>query len=206
MLPVDRSGPIIDFACGAGEILEQFAKFAGVVAGLDFSSSMLSEARLRLADTPVKLIQRDGFSYCREAEEPVWTTCQGMNQYLSPVELLLWIDTFASNPSAKALYMFDCIDPLRRKSLTRESIYADTGHMNSRSIRRVAWRIKTTARNIHHAGWADLGSAAMGYGYTPQFFRRRAAQDDFTVEFGSSLYFEYRFHVALRKNAANSQG
>lgn len=201
MHPDDRDGPIIDFACGSGELLTQFAKCAGVVAGMDFSASMLFEARRRLGDAQVKLIEGDGFNYSREAVEPVWTTCSGMNQYLSPKELLLWIESFIANPHARSLYLFDCVDPIRRRWLSAKSAYREGDHRHVSTKRRAASRIKSTVRNVTHDGWANLGSAEMGYGYTPSFFRKRAAYGDVYMEFVSSRYFEYRFHVALRKRS-----
>ena len=47
--------------------------------------------------------------------------------------------------------------------------------------------------------WAPLPGAGMGFGYLPSFWRRQADAHQLSVEIVSSRYYEYRYHVMLRK-------
>lgn len=201
MGPIDRLGPTIDFACGAGELLAPFAELAGVTVGLDFSSSMLSEARLRLGQSPIELIEGNGLLHAQRADQPVWATCEGMNQYLDPNEIVSWVSSFVANPRARSLYLFDCVDPLLYRVLRPANRYRKQEMPPLRALRWRARMLKMAIRNVGHKDWARLDSSGMGYGYTPGFFRALAEDLSLDYEFAASQQFEYRFHVALRKEA-----
>ena len=201
MAPVDRVS-IADFACGAGELLAHLAPLVQIEVASDYSESMLDEAAARLVGSDIELVQRDGLQYAREATQRVWTTCGGLNQYLEPRSLQEWLRLFAENEYAQALYVFDCVDPHRYRTLRLHSGYVERELSRSARLRLLARRIVTLPAGATRRTWAYLGTPSMGYGYTPAYFRALAAELGLCAEFYSSRLYEYRFHAVLRKTAA----
>lgn len=190
---------VADFACGAGELLEQMLPLVNVEEASDFSESMLARAADRLAGSDVTLICADGLSHAKTALQSVWTTCGGLNQYLDPSQLRDWVEHFVSNANARTLFMFDCVDPYRFRSLKQASKYTEQ-HLSWRlSARRKAWVLRNIVGTASPQHYAYLGSASMGFGYAPQYLRDLARELDLTSQFFSSREYEYRYHVKLSK-------
>lgn len=196
----DRERPVADFACGAGELLSHFIKFVKVEEASDYSESMLDKARQRLAGGTVELIHVDGLTHAQRANSPVWTTCGGINQYLDPTQLRQWMGTFAANAETTGMYLFDCVDPYRYRSLRDQSRFRDPLPTSPRyRLRARAWRVKNYCQNVRRQGWANLGRASMGFGYSPSFIRAVCHDLGLDVEFSSSRFYEYRFHAIISK-------
>jgi hypothetical protein len=207
MLPDDVRGPVVDYACGAGELLAPFSQLASVVEALDSAPGMRGEARRNLANTGVDLVGGDVAAHALGTTHPVWTTCQGLNQYLAPDELESWIQLFASNQSAVSMYLFDSVDPRRFRTLRTENRYETRPTTRWSRTRACAQSIRSGLASSSHRTWADIGGPAMGFGYTPEFFRHVGGSAGLTVRFASSLQFEYRFHVHLLKaRQSNTKG
>ena len=206
--PVEREAGCIDLGCGAGEMLRFFADDVNVKVGLDYSDAMLVAARAALGDRDIELTAADAFAYLPATAIPVWTTTGALNQYLSIEKLKDLMHIFADNPSSRSFFLFDCIDPMRFRAMPlgisyRENhAYAHDNPTIRRKIKQLMLRVQYGTqllfgrfdRDIH---W--LGNASMGYGIRPGFWHRIGKELDLGIEIVSSRYYEYRYHVLVRK-------
>lgn len=110
------SESIVDLGCGAGELLEHLVARINIVKATDYSASMLSAARTKLADeylySTLKFIC-DGVNILPALVEEFWISTGALSQYSSRDQLELIISSFQHNKAAKHLVLFDTIDPVR---------------------------------------------------------------------------------------------
>ena len=198
----DRSRGIVDIGCGAGELLWHFAPKARVECAIDYSESMLSRARVRLAQYGVRLIhETDVCGRMAALEYPVWTACGSVNQYLDPRSQRELLRVFARNHHARALYWFDCVDPVR---YAVRGLGCDYSSERSPSLKAsLAGIVRMTRQAVSsgllaNARW--LGTGAMGWGYLPSFWRQECKGLGLGVDIVSSAMYEYRYHVVIRKD------
>lgn len=209
MTPGERSAGCVDLGCGAGELLFHFTDHANVLAGVDYSQSMLDQAARTLDGKNVALLNADIFEYLPDAGFGVWTTTGAINQYLDPVRLNAFLDMFASNREARAVFLFDCVDPIRYLTLPFGSSYRLAqpprgsglkAHLRPAHRLYRRWLVASRlALGRLAAPSTKLGSANMGYGYLPRFWIDAAALRNLRIDIVSSRFYEYRYHVALRK-------
>jgi cyclopropane fatty-acyl-phospholipid synthase-like methyltransferase len=189
---------LLDFGCGAGELLIYYVPNYEKVVGVDFSSSMLFEAEKKIWEQNYKnvdLILAD--------EETVWDrldfsfdriTAAAIVQYLTPEQ----IDAFIHNASnclneGGKIVFFDIIDP-RLYSL---------------------WKIGWFSQNFKF--WKTLPKAGSGCfrqlsailknrqgdiiadSHSPYLIEKIARNNGFTMEHIKSMYYEYRYHAILSK-------
>jgi len=200
----DRSAGSVDLACGSGELLLQFMDLVKVSMGIDFSQSMLERAARVLAGRDITLRKANVFDYLPESEWPVWMTTGGLNQYLDQGDMNALLDVFAANQAARSLYLFDCIDHLRYLMLRFGSSYLPAPPAKlPRQLILCVYRSGVAAGlalGLFSKACRKIGGASMGYGYLPWFWIQAAAVRGFDIEIVSSLHFEYRYHVVLRKS------
>jgi SAM-dependent methyltransferase len=200
----------IDLGCGAGEMLFYLLDYLNIEVGLDFSESMLAKAKMRLFDQNITFINADLFEYLPNRNHEVWLTCGAINQYLNQRDQEKFLDLFAAHPNSKALYLFDCVDPIRYQVLSLGISY--NANFKSRKASKIfnpyfiyAWikQIKTclqlgikspnsVCQKIGHRG-------KMGYGFLPKFWLSECEKRNLKVEICSSKYYEYRYHVMILK-------
>lgn len=209
MLPDERARPSLDLGCGAGELLEHLQHHVNVVAGLDYSDSMLQAARQRLGESSIRLTNSDLFDYLPTAAEPNWMTTGAVNQYLDWQQTRRFLQLFRDNPSARSLFLFDCVDPVRYavlpfgpSYLPRRPALRPRWRAGLMSLYREARRVATGVELI--LGLFDrrgvlLNRGRMGFGYHPCHWRELIEPLDLECEIVSSLLYEYRFHVIVRK-------
>lgn len=204
LIPVEeRQVGCIDLGCGAGELLYFFSDVVRVDTGLDYSESMLKNAKEKLSGKKIELIHGDIFQYLPKSRHPIWTTTGALNQYLDPEQLNAFLDLFTGNAAARSLYLFDCVDPIRHLLMPYGISY------RTPVPRGPAKQIYHFARRgLIGAGLAlgilgqpsrKLRGAGMGYGYLPKFWLAAAARRGLECEIVGSRAYEYRFHVAMRK-------
>jgi SAM-dependent methyltransferase len=206
----ERQWPCVDLGCGAGELLQHLARRINVVAAIDYSEAMLTEAKRRLLGSTIRFHESGAFDYLPEAQEKVWMTTGAVNQYLEKTAMDAFLAMFGQHGVARTLMLFDCVDPLRYALLTFGIAYLPTkageGPIWRRLLRplrmwqrrfAVAWQILAGSRN--RAG-IRLGKASMGYGYPPSYWREAAALLGLEITIASSEVYEYRYHVLLRKS------
>lgn len=200
----------VDLGCGAGELLRHLAGKINVVAAVDYSETMLAEARRRLPGSSIRFHKAGVFDYLPKSHEKIWMTTGAVNQYLDKPAMDAFLDIFIKHNVVRTLMLFDCVDPVRYALLPYGIAYQTNMASGGPAWRRVlryfrrlqrrlvlAWEILTEDRN--QAG-ISLGKASMGYGYPPSYWRTRAARLGLEITFASSEAYEYRFHVFLRKS------
>lgn len=189
---------LLDFGCGAGELLIYYVPDYERVVGVDISSSILLEAEKKIWEQNYKnvdLILAD--------EETVWDrlnvsfdriTATAVVQYLTPEQ----IDAFIHNASdylneGGKIVFFDIIDP---------RIYS-------------LWKIGWFSQNFKF--WQALPKAGIGCfrqlsavlknqpgdiigdAHSPYLIEKIARNNGFTMQYIKSMYYEYRYHAILSR-------
>ena len=209
MTPEERSMTFLDLGCGAGELLEYLQHRVNVVVGLDYSDSMLDVGRQRLTGSSIKLFNTDVFDYIQTAPEAIWMTTGAINQFLDKQEMTRFLRLFKANQLANSLFLYDCVDPVRYAFLPFGLSYLHQPPSKRSYLRALLWPAFWRARRALAClklalGFFDkfgvrLGQASMGYGATPSQWRAILEPLNLNVEIVSSMAYEYRFHVIVRK-------
>lgn len=211
MTAVERAAGSVDLGCGAGEMLVPLLKEVTFHAAIDYSESMLASAREALDGSKIALLCADVFEYLPESSHPVWMTTGALNQYLPADELKRLVEIFATNETARALFLFDCIDPIRYRILPLGIGYRDIDGRWTASptirmrVGRLAYRLRICAALVSGQlldGVQKLDSTAMGYAVMPSFWGKLCREIGLSIEMVSSRYYEYRYHVIIRKGSA----
>ena len=207
MTSEERSSPCLDLGCGAGELLEYLQRHVNVTTGLDYSESMLEVARQRLNGSGITLTNADLFQYLKFSTEQTWMTTGAINQYLDSKSLQRFLELFRNNEKARSLYLFDCVDPIRYFIWPFGLSYLPE-QKKQKSLRtyfRFAYRYARRAYVCMKLAVGLLDSSevklgiGMGYAYSPNQWRSILKSFDLDCEIVSSMFYEYRFHVIIRK-------
>lgn len=198
----ERGAGALDLGCGAGELLVFLRDHVRVTLAQDFSAAMRATASRRLGAQGPEITAQDWPALLPERDEPVWMTTGALNQYLPEDELARFLDLFARHPRARALFLYDCVDPLRFYLLRAGIRYVDEPAGPRARLRAAAYRLWLAAllvAAVPGGPMRRLGRRHMGWGQEPAFWRRAARARGLSVEIVSSRAYEYRYHVALRK-------
>jgi cyclopropane-fatty-acyl-phospholipid synthase len=190
---------LLDFGCGAGELLVYYAQEYERTVGVDFSASMLDEASKRLREKNCKnttLILAD--------DKTVWDkldssfdiiTAAGVFQYLTYQE----IDEFIFNASKYLtkegrIVLFDMLDP-RLYPLWKIGLFSDeTGFW--KILRKVGFEFK----NIVSASLKKHPRDILGYSHNPNTIKKIANKNGFEMTCVQSMYYEYKYHAIIFRN------
>lgn len=192
----------IDIGCGAGELLE-YLLIGGenITEAIDYSESMLQEAKKRLSDTEIKFSSSNIITYLENCTCDTWIACQSINQYLDEKQLCDILDVFSKNSHAKSIYLFDTICPSRYTLWHRSRIIDYSGNEFRLSYFRKIYGFSLgLIESIflpHRFYTTNIG--IMGFAFSPCFFKKQASIRNLNTEFLSSLYYEYRYHVIIKK-------
>lgn len=187
---------LLDFGCGAGELLVYYAKEYERLVGVDFSASMLEEAGKRALERKC-----DNITLILANDKTVWgkldssfdrITAAGVFQYLTYQE----IDDFIFNASKYLnedgkIVLFDMLDPRlyplwkmglfsRKEGLW--NIFLKTGYEVCETISAV---LKNRPKDI------------LGYSHYPLKIEKIANKHGFSMEYVQSMYYEYKYHAIL---------
>jgi SAM-dependent methyltransferase len=202
----DAQDGILDLGCGAGELLIHLSRLAKIDIGVDYSLAMIKAAQQRLDGQFFGLLlQVDIFSYLPSAKQTVWTTTGAINQYLDADQMSRVLDMFVDNDKVRSFYLFDCIDPLRYDLVSHSISYRQKHILPLKLIPAFKKYIKQLIVacglifNRYSKDVIYLGKPSMGYGQRPAFWLRNGVVRDLNVEIISSRYYEYRYHVVIRK-------
>ena len=210
MTPEEKAAGCADLGCGAGELLYYFSDHAKVDVGLDYSRSMLDAARSRLDQKSIPLSDADVFTYLPECTSPTWMTTGALNQYLPAPRLADLVQLFSVNAAARSFFLFDCVDPVRYAMLPCGIGYQPMNVSARRPLSRLLRRSLRSLVNLLRVAqivllprrqreWARLPGEGLGYGYLPATWQALAGTHQLRLEMVSSRYYEYRYHVILRK-------
>lgn len=189
---------LLDFGCGAGELLIHYIPNYEKVVGADFSRSMLFEAEKKVLEQKygnVDLILAD--------DRTIWDklnlkfdriTATEVVQYFTPEQLEDFIRNSSGylNKGGK-IVLFDIIDP-KLYCLWKIGWF-------SQNI--ISWKIFVRAyvgcvRRIL-ALLKKQPSDIIGYSHSPYLIKKIAHRNGFQMEYVNSMYYEYRYHAILSK-------
>ncbi|MGE3362322.1 MAG: trans-aconitate 2-methyltransferase [Rhizobiaceae bacterium] len=209
----ERAAGAVDLGCGAGELLYFLSDEIDVRQGIDYSASMLEQAGSRLDGKGIQLQEADFRVFLPGCSQAVWLTTGALNQYLDASDTGSLLELFQANQHARSFFLFDCIDPIKFLLMPYGIRYqiplgasAERG-LNDRfrsayhAFRRVGIGAQL-AGGFLSRDFATLRGKGMGYGQLPRFWLMAAKRLDLSAEIVSSRYYEYRYHVLLRKRSA----
>lgn len=189
---------LLDFGCGAGELLIYYVPKYEKVVGVDFSRSMLFEAEKKILEQKcgsVDLILAD--------DETIWNelnlkfdriTATAVVQYFTPEQL----ENFIRNASGYLnkggeIVFFDIIDPklyyLWKIGWFSQDIISWNIFVRAYTgcVRRILAFLKNQPVDI------------IGNKHSPQMIKKISLRNGFQMEYVNSMYYEYRYHVILSK-------
>ncbi|AKB19081.1 MULTISPECIES: class I SAM-dependent methyltransferase [unclassified Methanosarcina] len=187
---------LLDFGCGAGELLVYYAPEYERLVGADFSESMLDEANKRIRERKyehVDLILAD--------DKTVWEkldtsfdriTAAGVIQYLTDEE----VDNFISNASEHLnkggkIVLFDLLDP-RLYPLWKIGFFS-----RNFGCWKILYKIGFEALNIISASLKNRPKDILGYTHKPDTIENIASKHEFKMEYVQSMYYEYKYHAII---------
>ena len=196
---------VVDFGCGACELLTEISRITDhQYTAIDFSKSLLGEASKAVNADRVTLVHSSARSYAMSAKEEVWMSCGAVNQYSDRRELEDFIQVFWDNDHSRALYFFDCIDPVKYRFFSSRIIGSFSPYKKSNGLRpflvKIGQRLMACLYVISGRYARQVESlGAMGYGVRPEFWYDVTKGLKVQIEIVSSAVFEYRYHVRLEK-------
>ena len=202
-----------DLGCGYGELLSQYLAIGiNVSEAIDLSPNALKAAILKCNSSSVAFSTSPWNEHLQLTTNDAVMTTGALNQYLPPVEIDKLLKLFFLHKSLRAMFLFDCVNPLLYVSTSRQSRYDYSSANDKKMLRRLRSHVSffrglygfaTVAYcvNVLDRGFYKLGSIGMGYGYTPAFWRRAAKAYPFSINFYSSCLYEYRYHVVISRDA-----
>jgi cyclopropane-fatty-acyl-phospholipid synthase len=193
---LDGGKTLLDFGCGAGELLVYYAPEYEKTIGVDFSPSMLEEASKRIRERNCKnttLILAD--------DKTVWNkldssfdriTSAGVFQYLTYQE----IDDFILNASnylnkGGKIILFDMLDP-RLYPLWKIGLFSQ-----DKSVRKFLCKAVYGVRNTISASLKNRPRDILGYSHNPNKIKKIANKNGFEMICVQSMYYEYKYHAII---------
>ncbi len=199
----DKRKDCIDLGCGAGEILQFITNDLNIKIALDFSQKMIGIAEQLNYHNRPEFICADIFNYLPSCDLPVWTTSGAINQFLDLSRISEVIRLFAENSNTDSFYLFDCIDPLRYSTLTLGSSFKKDNSKKKLSIRgyfsslfqflKVSYKVNFISPTYKYS------MLHFGFGHAPRLWHMLGEQFNLQIDIVSSGFFEYRYHVIIRK-------
>ena len=207
----EKTYPALDIGCGAGELLSQLIIKLDIRSACDISSSMLDEAKKKIRNSNLRFHRVTALeTFLNSSHEALWMTTGAINQYLDAKDLKKALNIFSENKNAKIFTLFDCVDPFKYMLLMDKISY-----LPARKIRRSSasailrflpkfvlsnWRLLYNYFKINcSGGCVYLGRASMGYGYKTYIWHQWCGELGLSCEIVSSRYYEYRYHVIIKK-------
>jgi cyclopropane-fatty-acyl-phospholipid synthase len=194
---------LVDFGCGAGELLSKLsAQLTCRIVAIDYSQALLDIARRAIAPGRVELELSSALDYAPRSREAVWMSCGAVNQYSDEAQMTAFMQCFANNSVARELLFFDCIDPARYvlfASGLSGSYLRDRSSTSRLAVLRTYRKLKALVDMLAGARSQCWSLGEMGFGYDTRYWHALERRCGFRIEIVSSLYFEYRYHVLIKK-------
>lgn len=193
---LDGGKKLLDFGCGAGELLVYYATEYEKTIGVDFSPSMLDEASKRIRERNCEnttLILAD--------DKTVWDkldssfdriTAAGVFQYLTYQE----IDEFIFNASnylnnGGKIVLFDMLDP-RLYPLWKIGLFSQ-----DKTCWKFICEVVYGVKNTISASLKNHPRDILGYSHNPKTIKKIANKNGFEIICVQSMYYEYRYHAII---------
>ncbi|AKB80301.1 hypothetical protein MSHOH_3818 [Methanosarcina horonobensis HB-1 = JCM 15518] len=195
---LDGGKTLLDFGCGAGELLIYYAPGYEKLVGVDFSASMLDEASKRVRERKcgnVSLIQADDKTVWDKLESSFdRITAAGVLQYLTLKE----IDSFVFNASnylnnGGKIVLFDILDP-RLYPLWKIGLFSEDADI-WKILRKIGFELKV----ILSASLNNRPKDILGFAHNPGTIKKVANKYGFETIFVQSMYYEYKYHAIISR-------
>ncbi|MCC4769150.1 methyltransferase domain-containing protein [Methanosarcina sp. DH2] len=193
---LDGGKTLLDFGCGAGELLVYYAPEYEKLVGVDFSASMLDEASKKIRERNhgnIDLILADDKTVWEKLDSSFdRITAAGVIQYLTDEE----IDKFIANASRHLnkggkIVFFDVLDP-RLYPLWKIGLFSrDAGCW--KIFRKIGFEVLTIISAILKNRPKDI----LGYTHKPCTIESIANKHGFDMEYVQSMYYEYKYHAII---------
>ncbi len=198
LLHLDGGTSLLDFGCGAGELLIYYAPRYEMVVGVDFSSSMLDEARRKVAEN-----KYDNVCLIKADDKTVWNEVSSLFDRITTTEVLQYltfeqIDSFIETASKYLnndgkIVFFDIIEP-RSYILWKIGFFSKRIHY---------WKVLPTifveSFDYISASLNNSPKDIIGYSHNPYKIEKIANKYGFEMEYIRSIYYEYRYHAILSR-------
>jgi hypothetical protein len=113
-----------------------------------------------------------------------------------------FLRNYLDNKKAKEIYFFDCIDPTRywlcAFGVIDSYIYKKNNKINPIRLISLIRALLYIIRKVLFDKKC-VGVGVMGYGYNPEYWLSLSDKIGCKIEIVSSLVFEYRYHVIIKK-------
>jgi cyclopropane fatty-acyl-phospholipid synthase-like methyltransferase len=193
---LDGGKTLLDFGCGAGELLVYYASEYEQATGVDFSPSMLDEASRKIKERKcenITLILADHNTVWNKLDSSFdRITAAGVFQYLTYQE----IDEFISNASnylnkEGKIVLFDLLDP-RLYPLWRIGLFTEDKR---------CWKLMCKAvcgvKNTISTSLKNKPRNILGYSHNPNIIKKIANKNGFEMICVQSMYYEYKYHAII---------
>jgi len=193
---LDGGKTLLDFGCGAGELLIYYVPNYERVVGADFSSSMLVEAEGKIWNkgyTNAELILADDKTIWKKLDVSFdRITAAGVIQYLTSEQIDAFIDNAFGylNEEGKIVF-FDIIDP-RLYSLWKIGWFSQNFRFWKTLPRVGLGCFKQVSAILKNCPGDIIGDA-----HSPDLIEKIANKYGFKMEYVKSMYYEYRYHAIL---------
>ncbi|MHC1755906.1 MAG: class I SAM-dependent methyltransferase [Methanosarcina sp.] len=193
---LDGGRTLLDFGCGAGELLVYYAPEYEKTIGVDFSPSMLEEASKRIRERNCEnttLILADNKTVWDKLDSSFdRITAAGVFQYLTYQE----IEDFISNASnylnkGGKIVLFDMLDP-RLYPLWKIGLFSQ-----DKSVRKFLYKAVYGVRNTISTSLKKRPKDILGYSHNPNKIKKIANKNGFEIICVQSMYYEYKYHAII---------
>ena len=193
---LDGGKTLLDFGCGAGELLVYYAREYEKLVGTDFSASMLDEA-----DKRIRAQKCENITLILADDKTVWEkldssfdriTAAGVVQYLTDEE----VDNFISHASGYLnkggkIILFDLLDP-RLYPLWKIGLFS-----RNFGFKKALYKIGFEVRSAVSARLKNRPKDILGYTHHPSTIESIANKHGFEMEYVQSMYYEYKYHAII---------
>ncbi|MHB8102013.1 MAG: class I SAM-dependent methyltransferase [Methanosarcina sp.] len=195
---LDGGETLLDFGCGAGELLVHYAPKYEKMVGVDFSASMLDEASKKISERKcgnISLILADDKTVWDKLESSFdRITAAGVIQYLTLQE----IDSFIFNASnylnkGGKIVLFDILDP-RLYPLWKIGLFSQDADFG-----KILCKIGFEFRIIISAALNNRPRDILEFAHNPDSIRKIANKYGFETTFVQSMYYEYKYHAIISR-------
>jgi cyclopropane fatty-acyl-phospholipid synthase-like methyltransferase len=196
---LDGGKTLLDFGCGAGELLVYYAPEYEKTIGVDFSPSMLEEANKRIKERNCEnttLILADDKTVWDKLDSSLdRITAAGVFQYLTYQE----IDEFIFNASnylneGGKIVLFDMLDP-RLYPLWKIGLFSQ-----DKSCWKFLCKAVCGVRNTISSSLKNRPRDILGYSHNPNTIKKIANKNGFEMICVQSMYYEYKYHAIIYRN------
>ena len=193
---LDGGKTLLDFGCGAGELLVYYAPEYEKTIGVDFSPSMLEEASKRIRERNCEnttLILADDKTVWDKLDSSLdRITAAGVFQYLTYKE----IDEFIFNASkylneGGKIVLFDMLDP-RLYPLWKIGLFSQ-----DKSCWKFLCKAVCGVRNTISSSLKNRPRDILGYSHNPNTIKKIANKNGFEMICVQSMYYEYKYHAII---------